>query len=86
MDTLVDGVARSPGMKAGLAGIRAILTGKNPAWAAIKALVTGLSGKTKIALALLLILGLLLGPVLLVVLLLALVVAAVVAAVRSGAE
>jgi hypothetical protein len=86
MDTLVEAVANGgAGVKAGLEGIRAVLTGKNPVLAAIKGFVSGLSGKAKIALALL-VLGLLLGPVLLVVLLLALVVVALIAAVRGAAE
>ena len=87
MDTLVEAVADGgPGMNAGLAGIRALLNGQNPVVGAIKCLVSGLSGKAKVALVLLLVVGLLLGPVLLVVLLLALVVAALVAAVRAAAE
>jgi len=87
MDTLVEAVANGgAGVKAGLEGIRAVLTGKNPVLAAIKSLVSGLSGQAKVALALLLVLGLLLGPVLLVVLLLALVVVAVIMAVRAAAE
>ncbi|MDV6241717.1 hypothetical protein R3Q17_09270 [Rhodococcus opacus] len=86
IETLVDEVAHGGvGMQAGLEGVRAALTGKNPVWAAIKGLVTGLSTKAKIALILLLGLGLLLGPVLLVVLLLALLVMAIVAAVRAAA-
>ncbi|WP_016884872.1 hypothetical protein [Rhodococcus jostii] len=84
--TLVDEVAHGGvGMQAGLEGVRAALTGKNPVWAAIKGLASGLSTKAKIALLLLLTLGLLLGPVLLVVLLLALLVMAIVAAVRAAA-
>jgi hypothetical protein len=87
MDTLVDAVADGgPGMNAGLAGIQAALAGKNPMWAAVKGLVSGLSGKAKVALALVVIFGLLLGPVLLVVLLLALLVAGLVAAVRAGSQ
>jgi len=87
MDTLLEAVASGgPGMKAGLEGIRAIVAGKNPVVAAMKGLVSGLSGKAKVAIALVLIFGLLLGPVLLVVLLLALLVAALVAAVRAGSE
>ncbi|PQP17137.1 hypothetical protein C5613_35130 [Rhodococcus opacus] len=87
MHTLVDATAQSDaGIKAGIAGVRAVLTGKNPVWAAIKALVSGLSGKAKVALVLLLVLVLLLGPVLLVVFLLVLVVAALVAAVRAAAK
>ncbi|MFF2114772.1 hypothetical protein [Rhodococcus koreensis] len=74
------------GVGAGLEGIRAALTGKNPVWAAIKALVSGLSGKAKFGLVLLLIVALLLGPVLLVVLLLVLLVAVIVAAVRAAAQ
>jgi len=73
-------------MQAGLEGIRAAATGKNPVLAAIKGLVSGLSGQAKVALVLLLVFGLLLGPVVLVVLLLVLVVAALVAAVRATAE
>jgi hypothetical protein len=87
MDTLVDAVADGgAGMNAGLAGIQAALAGKNPMWAAVKGLVSGLSGKAKAALILLVIFGLLLGPVLLVVLLLALLVAGLVAAVRAGSQ
>jgi pheromone shutdown protein TraB len=87
MDSLVDTVANGgAGMKAGVDGIRAALTGKNPVWAAIKGLVSGLSGKAKAALVLLLVLGLLLGPVLLVVLLLALVVAALIAVIRAATQ
>ncbi|MFI6430713.1 hypothetical protein [Rhodococcus oryzae] len=86
VDALVEEVAHGgAGMKAGLEGLKAALTGKNPVWAAVKGLVSGLSGKAKIALILLLVLGLLLGPVLLVVLLLALLAMVIVAAVRSAA-
>ena len=86
IETLVDEVAHGGvGMQAGLEGVRAALTGKNPVWAAIKGLVSGLSTKAKVALILLLGLGLLLGPVLLVVLLLALLVMAIVSAVRAAA-
>ena len=74
------------GIGAGLEGIRAALTGKNPVWAATKALVSGLSGKAKFGLVLLLIVALLLGPVLLVALLLVLLVAVIVAAVRAAAQ
>ncbi|MFG1931876.1 hypothetical protein ACGFK1_14675 [Mycobacterium sp. NPDC048908] len=85
MDTLVEAAANGgAGVKAALEGIRATLTGKNPVWAAIKGLVSGLSGQAKLAIVLLLALGLLLGPVLLVVLLLALVVVALIAAVRAA--
>src|SRR6476661_6699808 len=60
MDTLADAVADGgPGMNAGLAGIQAALAGKNPMWAAVKGLVSGLSGKAKAALVLLVIFGLL---------------------------
>jgi len=87
MDTLFEAVANGgAGVKAGLEALRAVVAGKNPVFAAIKSLVSGLSGKAKIALILLLVLGLLLGPVLLVVLLLALVVGALIAAVRAAAE
>ena len=81
MDTLVDATAQSDAwIKAGLAAIRAALTGKNPVWVAIKALVSGLSGKAKVALVHILALEVLLAPVLLVLLLLVLDVAAVRAA------
>src|SRR5262245_60690911 len=61
MDTLVEEVERGgPGMKAGLEGIRAALTGKNPVLAAIKGLWTGLSRPAKAALVLLVVLGLVL--------------------------
>ncbi|HET7667625.1 MAG TPA: hypothetical protein VFK56_16470 [Mycobacterium sp.] len=84
MDTLFEALEHGgAGMKAGFEGIRAALTGKNPVWAAIKGLWSGLSGPAKTALVLLVILGLLLAPVLLVVLLLALLVVALVAAVRQ---
>lgn len=87
IDPLVDEVGRGGvGMKAGLAGLQAVLTGKNPVWAAIKGLISGLSLEAKIGLVLVLTLALLLGPVLLVVLLLALLVAVVVAVVRSVTE
>jgi hypothetical protein len=87
MDTLVEAVANGgAGVKAAMEGIRAALTGKNPVLAAIKGLVSGLSGQAKVAIVLLLALGLLLGPVLLVVLLLTLVVVALIAAVRAAVE
>ncbi|MFE4498459.1 hypothetical protein ACFRFQ_01275 [Rhodococcus sp. NPDC056743] len=87
MKTLVeDATPHGPGVTAGLAGARAVLTGKNPAWPAVKGLVSGMSGKTKVTLILLLVLALLLGPVLLVVLVLALIGAGVVAAVRAAAK
>ena len=87
MDKLVDAVADGgAGMNAGLAGIQAALAGKNPMWAAVKGLVSGLSGTARAALILLVIFGLLLGPVLLVVLLLVLLVAALVAAVRAASQ
>ncbi|WP_245687767.1 hypothetical protein [Rhodococcus phenolicus] len=87
IDPLVDEVAHgSVGIKAGLAGLQAVLAGKNPVWAAIKGLVSGLSLEAKIGLVLVLTLGLLLGPVLLVVLLLALLVVVVVAVVRAVTE
>ena len=73
-------------MSAGLAGIQAALTGKNPVWAAVKGFVSALSGKAKAALVLLVIFGLLLAPVLLLVLLLILLIAALVAAVRAASQ
>jgi hypothetical protein len=87
MDTLADAVSDGgAGVNAALGGIRGVLTGKNPVWAALKGLVSGLSGKAKVALVLLVTLGLLLGPIVLVVLLLALLVAALVAMVRAGSQ
>ena len=86
-NTLFEAVEHgSPGMRAGLEGVRAVFTGKNPVWAAIKGLWSGLSGPAKTALVLLVILGLALAPVLLVILLLALLALALVAAVRAAAE
>ena len=86
--TLVEEAAapHGPGVTAGLAGARALVSGKNPLWPAVKGLVSRLSAKTKITTVLLVVLVLLLGPLLLVLLLLALVVAGVVAAVRSVAR
>ena len=87
MDTLFEAVENgSAGMRAGLEAVRAVLTGKNPVWAAIKGLWSGLSGPAKAALVLLVVLGLVLAPVLLVILLLALLVVALIAAVRAAAE
>lgn len=76
----------SPGTSAGLAGVQAVLKGKNPAVAAIKGFVSGLSVGAKIGIVLALILALLLGPVALVLLLLVLLVAVVVAAVKGEGE
>lgn len=73
-----------PGVSAGLAGIRAVLAGKNPLWPAAKGLVSGLSAQTKSMLIILIVLALLLGPVLLIVLLLALIIAGAIAAVRAA--
>src|SRR5258705_1545777 len=87
MDTLVEAVARGgAGMQAGLEGIRAAATGKNPVLGAIKGLVSGLSGQAKVALVFLLVFELLLWPLVLVVRLPVVVVAALVAAVRAAAE
>jgi hypothetical protein len=87
MDTLADAVGDGgAGVNAALGGVRGLLTGKNPMWAAVKGLVSGLSGKAKVALVLLVTFGLLLGPVLLLVLLLALLVVALVAAVRAASQ
>lgn len=74
------------GLQAVLAGIRAALEGRNPALAALGGLISGLSTKAKIGLAVLIVLVLLLGPVLLVILLLAVLVAAVISAVRSAGD
>jgi hypothetical protein len=88
MDTLADAVADGgAGLRAAVAGIAAVLTGKNPIWAAIKGLMSGLSGPAKAALVLLVTLGLLvLGPILLLVLLLALLVVALIVAFRAASQ
>ncbi|WP_241385300.1 hypothetical protein [Rhodococcus sp. CH91] len=85
VDSLLEDATRgSAGRRAVLSGIRAALKGRNPVLAALGGLISGLSTKVKIGLAVLIALTLLLGPVLLVVLLLALLVAAVIGAIRSG--
>ncbi|MBD8052344.1 hypothetical protein ICV35_01525 [Rhodococcus ruber] len=81
IDTVTEGSAST---RAVLKGAGAALTGKNPVWAAVKGLISGLSTRTKILLALLVVLVALLAPVLLVVALLALLVAWLVAAVRAA--
>ena len=64
-------------------GLKAVASGKNPVWGAVKGAIGGLSTTTKVLIVLTLVLALLLGPVMLIVLLLALLVFAIVAAVRS---
>lgn len=87
LDKLAETVANGgASMKAAFDSVRAALVGKNPVWAAIKSMVSGLSRKAKIVLVLLLVLALLLAPVLLVVVLLAIVVALLVGAVRALAR
>ena len=85
LDTIAESVTRGgASTTAALRAIDAALTGKNPIWAAIKGLVSGLSRTAQIALVLLIVLGLLLGPVLLVLALLALLVAGLAAAGRAA--
>jgi len=87
VDSLLGEVTRGGvGLQAVLAGIRAALEGRNPALAALGGLISGLSTKAKIGLAVLIVLVLLLGPVLLVILLLAVLVAVVISAVRSAGD
>lgn len=64
-------------------GLKAVASGKNPVWGAVKGAIGGLSTTTKVLIVLTLVLALLLGPVMLVVVLLALLVFAIVVAVRS---
>lgn len=87
LDSIAESVTRGgASTTAALRAIDASLTGKNPIWAAIKGLVSGLSRTAQIALVLLIVLGLLLGPVLLVVALLGLLVAGLAAAGRAAAR
>jgi hypothetical protein len=87
MNALIDDItAGSPGLSAALGALRAVLSGKNPVWAAIKGLVSGLSAGGKVLLVLVVILAILLLPVVVLVLLLALLVVAVIVAVRSSGE
>ncbi|OOL30167.1 hypothetical protein GQ85_21560 [Rhodococcus rhodochrous] len=86
-DQLTDSVTEGHPIKSAvLEGIRAFLTGKNVVWAAFKGLLSGLSIKTKILLALAVVLVALLAPVLLVVALLVLLVAGVIAAIRAATQ
>ncbi|WP_051441489.1 hypothetical protein [Arthrobacter sp. H14] len=73
-----------PVMNAGLGALQAVMSGKNPVWAALKGAWSGASTKTKVIVVLCLVLILLLAPVVLVVLLLGLLVAAIAAAIRSA--
>lgn len=87
LDTIAESLSRGGASTiAALRAVDAALTGKNPVWAAIKGLVSGLSRTAQIALVLLIVLGLLLGPVLLVLALLALLVAGLAAAGRAAAR
>jgi hypothetical protein len=65
-------------------GLKAMLRGKNPVWAAIKGAWSGASSELKLAVVLILILTLLLGPVVLLVLVLGLLIAALVAGIRAA--
>ncbi|MFC9362936.1 hypothetical protein ACFTZB_41015 [Rhodococcus sp. NPDC057014] len=85
LDTVAESVAHGgPSTTAALRAIDSTLNGKNPIWAAIKGLVSGLSRTVKVALVLLILLGLVLGPILLVLALLALLVAGLAIAVRAA--
>ncbi|AKS36279.1 hypothetical protein AFA91_11860 [Mycolicibacterium goodii] len=87
MDRLFDAVEiGSARWRAVIEAIRAVLSGKNPIWAAIKGLWSGLSAETKVLLFLAALVAILLLPVLAVVLLLALLVVAVIVAVRAASE
>lgn len=87
MDTLFDAIENSsPRLKAVVEALRAVMSGKNPVWAAIKGLWTGLDAGAKALLILAVIVAILLLPVLVVVLLLALLVVAVIVAVRTGSD
>jgi hypothetical protein len=84
-DHLSDFVAsRGPATQAVFEGLKATLRGKNPVWAAIKGVWSGISTPLKVAVVLILILMLLLAPVVLLVLLLGLLVAAVIAGIRAA--
>ena len=84
-DDLNDFVASGgPTTQAVAGGLKAMLLGKNPVWAAIKGAWSGASTGLKLAVLLILILTLLLGPVVLLVLLLGLLVAALVAGIRAA--
>lgn len=86
-DEVEDTVAEEgAGPSAGLGGLRALLTGKSPAWAALKGAWSGASIKSKTVAILALILLLVLAPVLLVVLLLVLIVVGVITAIRAAAR
>ncbi|WP_233272090.1 hypothetical protein [Mycolicibacterium smegmatis] len=87
MDSLFDAIENSsPRLKAVVEALRAVMSGKNPVWAAIKGLWTGLSAGAKALLILAVIVAILLLPVLVVVLLLALLVVAVIVAIRAGSD
>lgn len=70
--------------RAGYEGLKAVVTGKNPVWAAIKGGWKGASGTTRTVVVLSLTLLLVLSPGVLLLLLLGLLVAAVVAGVRAA--
>lgn len=87
MDKLFDAIENGgPRLKAAVEAIRAVLSGKNPVWAAIKGLWAGLSGAARALLLLAVIVAILLLPVLVIVLLLALLVVAVIVAVRAASD
>lgn len=69
---------------AGLGAVRAVMSGKNPVWAALRGAWSGTSTKIKVVIVLCLVLILLLAPVFLVGVLLGLLIAAIVAAIRSA--
>lgn len=87
MDRLFEAIENSsPRLQAVVEAIRAVLSGKNPVWAAIKGLWSGLSAGARTLLLLAVLVALLLLPVLVVILLLALLVVAVIVAIRAGSE
>lgn len=72
--------------RAGYEGLKAVVTGKNPVWAAVKGGWKGASGTTRALVVVSLTLLLLLSPGALLLLLLGLLVAAVVAGVRAASK
>jgi len=75
---------RGAAERAAYEGIKAVVTGKNPVWAAVKGGWQGASGTTRALVVVSLTLLLLLSPGVLLLLLLGLLVAAVVAGVRAA--
>jgi hypothetical protein len=84
-DDLNDFVASGgPTTQAVFEGLKAMLRGKNPVWAAIKGAWSGASPGLKLAVVLVMVLTVLLSPAVLLVLVLGLLVAALVAGIRAA--